>query len=144
MTTITMRPHMLRKLEALGFTFTVVLAVVLALALMATSSSIRDDVIITPGEYRIYELEGNPWSTVHFSIDSTEPVTVCITDDTGISLLKSGEGALCFFKAEGVTHIEKIWRFPKGGPLYLVVIGNSPEEPAEVSLRLSSGLVMWW
>ena len=142
MAAIAIRSRTLKRVEALGLTIAVVLAVVLVLAVLGVSYSVREETLINPGEYEVYELEGDEWSTVYFSVDSTLPVTVCITDGTGISMLKSGR-SLCFFKAEGVTHLEKMWRFPTEGPLYLVLVNDSGEKPARVSLRISTGPIMW-
>ncbi|WP_246454692.1 hypothetical protein [Thermococcus camini] len=143
MAAITVRPLTLKKMEALGFSLMIVAVVLMATAVWGGSHRFQEDVVLNSGEYYLYTLNGHQWSTVYFSIKSTGPVTVCITDGTGVEMLKSGEGPLCFFKAEDTTSIEKIWRFPEKGHLYLVLVPAPGTRQARVSITVKSGLILW-
>ncbi|NJE02976.1 hypothetical protein [Thermococcus sp. MV11] len=143
MSTIMLRPPTLRKLEALGFSAVIVVIILLGTAVWGASYRFHEDLTLNPGEYYVYKIKGHSWSTVYLSIESTKPVTVCITDGTGIAMLKSGEGSLCFLKAERIRNLERLWRFPKNGPLYLVLLPDSDDGPVRVSLTVESGLVPW-
>ncbi|AEK72158.1 hypothetical protein GQS_01280 [Thermococcus sp. 4557] len=143
MAAITVRPPTLKKMEALGFSLMIVAAVLMVAAVWGGSHGFQGDVMLNPGEYYLYTLSGHQWSTIYFSIKSTQPVTICITDETGVEMLKSGESPLCFFRAEDTTSIEKIWRFPEKGPLYLVLVPAPGTQQTRVSITVKSGLVLW-
>ncbi|WP_297089941.1 hypothetical protein [Thermococcus sp.] len=143
MAAITIRPLTIRRIEALGFTIFVIGAILIAATLWGASYRFQENVVISPGGYYVYKLEGYDWSVIQFSIKSTEPVTVCITDDVGFRILKSGDGALCLFKVDDTTSVEKIWRFPKDGPMYLIIIPESKGGPVSVSVRVKGGLILW-
>ena len=142
MATLIVRSQTLRKLEALGITFALVVVPIMILAVLGFFGRIEENTLIYPGQYEVYKIKGGTWTTVYISLDSTQPVTVCITDEAGLKMLKSGKGMLCFFKAERVMHLEKVWRFPKKGSLYLVLVNNSTRTPAKLSIRVSSWLVI--
>ena len=91
------------------------------------------------GRYYVYSLTGTTWSMMRISVSSEAPVTVCITDSPGLEMLRSGNGALCLFKATDVTELDKVWRFPKSGVLYMVIL---PEENTSVRVEVKTGLVL--
>ncbi|ASJ12530.1 hypothetical protein A3L14_06325 [Thermococcus thioreducens] len=140
---ITMGPLTMKRIEALGFTILVVGLILVAATLWGASYSFQENVVISSGGYYVYKLEGYDWSVIQFSIKSTEPVTVCITDEVGLRILKSGDGALCLFKVDDTTSVEKIWRFPKDGPMYMIIIPESNGGPVSVSIHVKGGLVLW-
>lgn len=143
MAAITLKPFTLKRIEAISFTLTVILIVLLLTAAWGASYRFQKTAIITPGNYFVYRMDGYEWSVIHLSIEADNPVTVCITDEVGLRILKAGDGTLCFFKAEGVTELDKVWRFPKNGQVYLVIIPDSEESPISVSLRIKGGLLLW-
>ena len=143
MPAITTRSRGAKRLEAVAFALAVVVIIILGITTWGLSYRFQESAFIEPGGYYVYRLEGYEWSVLEFSIKSDEPVTICITDDVGLRILKSGDGAFCFFKAEDVTSIEKIWRFPKSGNMYFVIIPESNESPISVSLRIRGGLILW-
>ncbi len=132
-----------KKAEAFGFTILLIGAILLSTILLGASYSSQRKIVIPPGGYYVYKLSGHEWSMIQFSMRSNEPVTVCITDETGFRILKSGDGALCLFKVDGATRIDKVWRFPKNGPMYMVIIPDSKEGPVSISLRVKGGLILW-
>lgn len=83
------------------------------------------------------------YTPVYYKIYGT--VTVCITDGTGLNALYSGGGeAICLFKVDGgATNVDRVWRFPKNGPLYLVVIPKSKEGPVSLHLNVKGGVRFW-
>jgi len=100
----------------------------------------NEDVANGPVAYR---MTGGTWSVVYFSVNANKPVDVCITDETGLEMMKSGGGALCLFKASNVKSIDKFWRFPENGPLYLVVIPLQGENGVKVRVRISTMFSNW-
>ncbi|WP_232460748.1 hypothetical protein [Thermococcus barossii] len=143
MAAITMGPLTIKRIEALGFTVLIVGAILLAATLWGVSYRFQENIVIPTDGYYAYKLDGYEWSVIQFSVKSDKPVTVCITDDVGLRIIKSGDGALCLFKVDGTTKIDKIWRFPKNGPLYMVIIPDSRGGPVSISLRLKGGLILW-
>ncbi|WP_226996611.1 hypothetical protein [Thermococcus sp. 5-4] len=143
MAAITMGPLTIKRIEAFGFTILIVGAILLAATLWGVSYKFQENVVIPTGGYYAYKLDGYEWSVIQFSMKSNEPVTICITDEVGFRILKSGDGALCLFKVDGATRVDKIWRFPKNGPMYLVIIPDSNGGPVSISLRVKGGLVLW-
>lgn len=124
----------------------IVLALTLMLALGITGinmalSHYEDKLILNHGEVGVYEIEGSSWSVIYFSVSSDKPVTVCITDKNGQQMLETGSG-MCLFKAEHVTHVSKVWRFPVAGPLYLVVIPEG-EDPVSAEVDIRSIMNTW-
>lgn len=136
-------PLNLRRLEAFGFALMVVVIVLLSVSILGVSYQLQEEVVIPPGDYYIYEIQGYEWSMVYFSITSDNPVTICITDDTGLSMLESGRGALCFFKVDNTYSLERTWRFPKNGSMYLVMMSDSAEGPTKVQLLVRLGIIPW-
>ncbi|WP_237268636.1 hypothetical protein [Thermococcus celer] len=132
----------MKRAGAVGFTVLVVMAVLLVVVL-GSSYRFQESVVVRPGERYVYELDGYSWTTLQFTIRSTGPVTVCITDGTGLNALYSGGEAICLFKVDGATNVDRVWRFPKNGPLYLVVIPKSKEGPVSLHLNVKGGVRFW-
>ncbi|NJE61352.1 hypothetical protein E3E51_06270 [Thermococcus sp. 21S7] len=137
-----MGPLTVKRIEAFGFAVLIVGAILLAATLLGVSYKFQENIVIPAGGYYAYRVEGHEWSVMRFSIKSDEPVTLCITDDVGFRILKSGDGALCLFKVDGATRVDKIWRFPKAGPMYMVIIPES-KDAVSVSLQVKGGLFLW-
>jgi molybdopterin-binding protein len=91
------------------------------------------------GEYYVYPIWGTTWSMMRISLHSEAPVTVCITDSSGLEMLRSGGEAFCLFRASDVTELDRVWRFPSSGRMYLVVL---PKEETSVELQIKTGLVL--
>jgi len=104
---------------------------------------IHEVTTLPPGGYQVYKLQGTQWSMVHFSVNSSGPVTICITNLGGMHLLRSGKGVLCLFNKEDVTHMNVFWRFPQKGPLYMLVVNPSENRPVKVSISVTSGILVW-
>ncbi|NJE47261.1 hypothetical protein E3E35_07585 [Thermococcus sp. GR7] len=143
MAMIALKSATIKRIEALGFTIVVVTVLIIAPILWGASYNFKEDILIEPGDYKVYKLDGYEWSMLHFLIESDRPVTVCITDETGLRMLKSGEGMICLFRVDSTTSVERVWRFPKRGPLYLVIISDSTDEPTSVHLQVEGGLILW-
>ncbi|WP_297522190.1 hypothetical protein [Thermococcus sp.] len=132
-----------RRQEAYLLTMGIVVSAFLLLSLLVPPYHLREVATLGPGGYRVYELRGTQWGMVHFSIESSGPVTVCITNSGGLRLLEAGRAAPCLFNVVDTTHVSQFWRFPVKGPLYIVVVNPSIREPVRVSVDVANGLVVW-
>ena len=122
-----------RKFEAITFSILVVGLALLPFLFMNHSYS--DRFILGEGGYYSYSLEGGPWNVVIISLESTHPVTICITDKNGMAMLAGGRSALCYYRATSVTELNKLWRFPERGDFYVVIMSESSEKSV-VSISL--------
>lgn len=122
-----------------------VIAVMMALGITSVSaltSAYEHETVLKGGHIGVYELDGTPWSIIYFSVKSSQPVTVCITNGNGNHALSSGTG-VCLFLAKHVTHISKVWRFPVKGPLYLLIIPEREDTPVSVQVEIRTLLSGW-
>jgi len=126
-----------KRLTAMVFAFSVV-AVVFVGFVVATGSSATYRVKLNPGSPRYFLIPGG-FLTVSLDVSASEPVTVCITDSTGLSELESGGNALCYFYARDVTNVRRVWRSPGGGQFYLVLLS---EKPAEATVTIERGILL--
>ena len=124
-----------KRLAAGSFAFAV-MAVVFVGFTVATSSSTTYHLTLHPNSIYYFSISGN-FLTIFIEVSSSEPVTVCITDATGLAKLKAGEKALCYMYVENVRDLKRVWRNPTGGQIYLVIIS---EKPAEAIVTIKRGI----
>lgn len=143
MAVIALNPRHQRKLWAAAFAMaiSVVLLAGVYIGAYATGNAgvLNQAFTARKGEFYTFGLRGTSWSMVKLSVRAGSPLTVCITDSYGLEMLKSGRGSMCLFRAAGVKEVERVWRFPKTGVLYLVII---PERDTKVQLKVKTGLVL--
>ncbi|WP_297064930.1 hypothetical protein [Thermococcus sp.] len=126
-----------KGLTAMVFAFSVV-AVVFIGFVVATGSTATYYLSVSPSSPEYVSIGGG-FLTVSLDVSSSEPVTVCITDSTGLSRLESGKGALCYLYAQDVTSVKKLWRSPTNGQFYLVIMS---EKPTKAKVTIKSGFLV--
>ncbi|WP_297550544.1 hypothetical protein [Thermococcus sp.] len=126
-----------KKLTAMLFAFSVV-AVVFIGFVVATESSATYHIFLYPNYPKSLSIDGS-FLTVSIDVSSREPVTLCITDSTGLERLKTGGKALCYFYVSNVKNAKKIWRSPKGGKFYLIILSD---KETEATITIKSGFLV--
>ncbi|GAB6134936.1 hypothetical protein JCM16307_04840 [Thermococcus prieurii] len=126
-----------KRLLAMVFAFSVV-AVVFIGFVAATGSSVTYHVTLSPSSPYYFSISGG-FLTVSVEVSSSEPVTVCMTDATGLAKLKAGEKALCYMYAGNVKDLKRVWRSPNDGQFYLVILSD---KPAEATVTIERGILV--
>ena len=126
-----------KRLLAMVFAFSVV-AVVFIGFVVATGSSATYHVTLSPNSPYYFSISGS-FLTLSVDVSSSEPVTVCITDSTGLAKLEAGGRALCYLYAQDVTDLRRVWRSPNDGQFYLVIISD---KPAEATVTIERGILV--
>jgi len=140
---VALNPRRQRKLWAAAFAMAIsvilLAGVYIGAYVTGSARTLNQTFNAREGEFYTFGLHGTTWSMMRLSLSSSSPVTVCVTNGYGLEMLKSGRGTMCLFKADGVRNLNRVWRFPENGVLYLVVI---PREKARVHLEVKTGLVL--
>lgn len=112
----------------------VILALLVMMGIILSNIAFRgysNHVVVENGNPAVYQLEGTSWSVVFLSINSDEPVTVCITNGGDASKALGN----CVFLEEGITSTKKVWRFPTSGRFSMVIIPEG-DQKAVVAVKI--------
>ncbi|WP_456422707.1 hypothetical protein [Thermococcus sp.] len=126
-----------KRLTAMAFAFSVV-ALVFVGFVVAVHSTATYNLTLAPNVPSYLLIRGS-FLTISIHVSASTPVTVCITDSSGLERLKDGEEALCYLYAKGITNMKKVWRSPGEGPFYLVIVSD---KPSEVALSIDRGFIV--
>lgn len=136
-----LRTHVELGESAIALFLTLLLALSIT-GINMTFTGYKDKIILQNGDLAMYRIDGTSWTVIYISVSSSQPVSVCITDENGLQMLKTGSG-MCLFLEEHVTHVTKIWRFPVNGPLYLIVIPEEGKPSVSLNLEVRSLMGTW-